>query len=271
MTPSLTPTVSYIYYSNTEYDSDSEGIFLDNNMYIRKNPSTDLVDNVFSTPGDVLITGNVIYQGDSIYAQASADPLFAPPVFGTSTRNLNVTDQAGNTVFNSTTPYTTYNINTTFSIVGGRNYYVRGRTDYVYPTTAVLYIFSLSVVLHNGEYYRTVTGDLSNPVDGSFTIKGGPGSGVSGNLYDTEDCTFGFNTSYFYTAEDLTMNKGFYGFFSMRTDTQYFEGYNSFQFLNYIEIDNGGPNPIGLNNGQTFVVGTTTVTVSIPPDCFAFA
>jgi hypothetical protein len=239
-------------------------------MYIRKNPSTDLVDNVFSTPGDVLITGNVIYQGDSIYAQASGDSLFPPPLFGTSTRNLNVTDQAGNTVFNSTTPYTTYNINTTFSIVGGRNYYVRGRTDYVYPTTAVLYIYSLGVTLYNGEYYRTVTGQLTNQADGNITIVSGIGQGVSGNLYDTMNCEFGFNTSFFQAAEDVVMNKGFFGGFSMRTDTQYFEGYNSFQFFNSITIDYGF-GLTGFQNGQTFVVGTTTVTVSIPPDCFAFA
>ena len=243
-------------------------------MAVDKN-GTNIVNYVFATPGDVEYVApnqaGKIYQGDSLFAQATANTTqFPMPIFGTSTRTLFIEDSAANVINNVTVGYNS-NTNKTFTVVGGRTYYVRASTNYVYPTTAVLYIYYLGVTLHNGEYFRTITGDLSNWVDGSFTIKGGPGTGVSGNLYDTIDCEFGFNTSYFQQAEDLTMNRGFYGIFSMRTDTQYFEGYNSFQFLNYIVIDNGGPNPIGLNNGQTFVVGTTTVTVSIPPDCFAFA
>jgi hypothetical protein len=264
--------ITALYYSNQEFNDNV--IFLDGNIAINKN-GDNIVNQVFATPGEILYVppnqAGKIYQEDSLFVQATANTTqFPEPIFGTSTRTLYVYDSANNTIINSTVNYNS-NINTTFSVVGGRTYRAYASTQYTYPTTAVLYIFSLSVVLHNGEYYRTVTGDLSNWVDGSFTIKGGPGFGVSGNLYDTTDCTFGFNTSNFYTAEDFAMNRGFYGFFSMRTDTQYFEGYNSFQFLNYIAIDNGGPNPIGLNNGQTFVVGTTTVTVSIPPDCFAFA
>jgi hypothetical protein len=250
-------------------------IFLDGNIAINSN-GTNIINEVFTTPGDVLYVPDgtpqapIIYQDDSLFVSATANTTqFPEPIFGTSTRTLYIEDSAGNVINNVTVGYTS-NTNKTFSVVGGRTYRARHSTSYVYPTTANLYIYYLGVVEYNGEYYRSIVGELSNWVDGNFIIKGGPGTGVSGNLYDQFDCTFGYDTSYFQQADDLTMNKGFYGNFSMRTNTQYFGGYNSFAFINYIAIDNGGANPIGLNNGQTFVVGTTTVTVNIPQVCFNF-
>jgi len=256
MTPSLTPSVSYIYYSNTEYDVAAEGIFLDNNVYVKKNPSTDLVNDVFSTPGDVLITGSVIYQGDSIYAQASADPAYAPPLFGTSTRNLNITDNAANTIFNSTTPYTTYNINTTFSIVGGRNYFVRGRTDFAWPAAADLTFGGIFVTALG--FYKFVF-NLTTAVDGDFTIDAP--FGIQANMYIGGGCS-GFPATQFGNSAAVTVTRGQYGYGELLTGEPEVPAIESYNLINSVYIEGSE-----YFDGDVFQRGVTTVSVNIVTNC----
>jgi hypothetical protein len=257
MTPSLTPTVSYIYYSNTEYNTTE--VFLDNNIYIRKNPSTDLVNDVFSTPGDVLITGNVIYQGDSIYAQSQGFTGGYPaPLYGTSTRTLNITDQAGNTVYNFTGDYTTYsNINTTFSIVGGRNYFVRGRTDFSWPTEATLSIQGMYIDYGVSQYYFQYF--LNTAVDGDFTITAN--GGISADMYFGAGCSGGSEVN-FGNSPSSTVIKGQYGYGFVTTGQSSTYGFSSYTLQNSLFVDGNF-----YQHGDTFVKGVTTVTVNIFTGC----
>jgi hypothetical protein len=256
MTPSLTPTVAYIYYSNTEYNASP--LFLDNNVYVKRNPSTDLVNEVFSTPGDILITGSVIYQGDSIYAQSSCDiGGFPAPTYGTSTRTLTVSDSAGNTVYNFTGDYTTYNnINTTFSIVGGRNYFVRGRTDFSWPTSAIL---TISEVADDGSGQYVFNYTLDTAVDGDFTIDSPYGIGA--DMYTVSDCS-GPSEGSIGNNVTSTVTKGQYGLFSVTTGTFDIFGFSAYRLYNVVYI-NGSP----YYSGNTFTRGVTTVTVYINTDC----
>ena len=257
MTPSLTPTVSYIYYSNIEYNTAL--IFLDNNVYVKKNPSTDLVNDVFSTPGDVLITGSVIYQGDSIYAQSQGYTGGYPaPTYGTSTRTLDITDSAANTIYNFTGDYTTYsNINTTFSIVGGRNYFVRGRTDFSWPTEATLSIQGMYIDYGVSQYYFQYF--LNTAVDGDFTITAN--GGISADMYFSADCTGGSEVNFGNSAESVVL-KGQYGYGFVTTGQSSTYGFSSYRLVNAVIIDGNF-----YQHGDTFVRGVTTVTVNVTTDC----
>jgi hypothetical protein len=262
MTPSLTPAVAYIYYSNTEYNS---AVFLDNNVYIRKNPSTDLVNDVFSTAGDILITGSVVYQGDSIYAQSQGFTGGYPaPAYGTSTRTLEITDTAGNTIYDFTGDYTTYsNINTTFTIVGGRNYYVKGRTNFTYPAAATLAIQNVAAMNIGGsglKYY--IEGYLSDAVEGDIIIQAGQ---LNANLYSQPDCGASelFLSNF---LSDVTLNKGTFGFFNADSGQPYNVGLDYFNFPFFITLNINGTNQTFSNGGQ-FITGNTTVTVIMTTDC----
>jgi hypothetical protein len=241
-----------MYYRNTEAN-ESGILFLDNNIYIRNTTtSTDLVNDVFSTPGDVLV-GGTQYQDQSIYAQASGDSYYAPPTFGTSTRNLTITDSAGNTIFNSTTAYTTYNINTNFTLTGGRTYYVRGRTDFAWPTSATL---TINGFFNNSGYYYFAY-DLSTGVEGTITINA---FSIISDAYYTSDCS-GFPDEYVQSNSDATIPKGQYGIGYVSTGFPY-TGYASQKVRNEVQI-NGST----YSNGSTFTLGATTVTVSINRFC----
>jgi hypothetical protein len=267
ITPSRSPlTITALYYNNSEYNDG--GIFLDGNLAVNQNGGN-IVNEVFTTPGDVLYTGGKIFQDDSIFAQASGNTTAYPkPIYGTSTRRLLISDSAGNTINDTTVDYNS-STNRTFSVVGGRTYFVRGFTNYTYPVTATLFIVGLGIVLVEGQYYYAIGGGLSAYVDGSMTIKGGFGQGISGTLYDTSDCSFGFDISSMQVESDFTMNRGFADGFFLKTGTLVGAPYSSYQFTNYVVIDHGS-GLIGYSNGQTFVVGNTTVTVSIDTNCNAF-
>jgi hypothetical protein len=257
MTPSLTPTVSYIFYANTEYDVAAEGIFLDNNVYIRKNPSTDLVNDVFSTPSlSMPITGSVIYQGDSIYAQSQGFTGGYPaPTYGTATRTLTVTDSALNTLYNFTGDYTTYsNINTTFSIVGGRNYFVRGRTDFAWPANATL---NLGGLYDGGAGYYLFSYTLSDAVEGDFTMNT---NGMAADVYFT-NCS-GPSEDTIYNNASATVTQGQYGLGNISTGYSTTYAFNYYKLNNYVYIDGDY-----YQNGSTSVRGATTVTVSLSTDC----
>ena len=260
MTPSLTPTVSYLFYANTEYNTTE--VFLDNNVYVRKNPSTDLVNDVFSTPGlEMPITGSVIYQGDSIYAQSQGFTGGYPaPGYGTATRTLTVTDSALNTLYDFTGDYTTYsNINTTFSIVGGRNYFIRGRTDFSWPTAATLSIQGMYVDVATGQYFFQYF--LDTAVDGDFTISAG--GGISADMYFSGDCSGGSEVN-FGNASSSTVLKGQFGYGFTSTGISAAYGFSSYTLQNIVFIDGLG---YGRANGDTFVIGVTTVTVNISTFC----
>ena len=260
MTPSLTPTVSYLFYANTEYNTTE--VFLDNNVYVRKNPSTDLVNDVFSTPGlEMPITGSVIYQGDSIYAQSQGFTGGYPaPGYGTATRTLTVTDSALNTLYTFTGDYTTYsNINTTFSIVGGRNYFIRGRTDFSWPTAATLSIQGMYVDVATLQYFFQYF--LNTAVDGNFTITAN--GGISADMYFSGDCSGGSEVNFGNSAESVVL-KGQYGYGFVSSGIPAFYGFSSYALQNIIYI-NG--EPYGLQHGDTFVRGVTTVTVNINTNC----
>jgi hypothetical protein len=261
MTPSLTPAVAYIYYSNTEYNS---AVFLDNNVYIRKNPSTDLVNDVFSTAGDILITGSVVYQGDSIYAQSQGNiGSFPAPAYGTSTRTLEITDTAGNTIYDFTGDYTTYsNINTTFTIVGGRNYYVKGRTNFTYPSSAVLSINNVSAFNLGGGLKYYIEGNLSDVVEGDIIIAAGQ---LDANLFSESNCGAA-ELSISNNFSDITLNKGFSGFFNADSGQEYNFGLDYYAFPFFITLNINGTNQTFSNGGQ-FITGNTTVTVIMTTDC----
>ena len=241
--------VAVLYYRNTEANDGT--VFLDNNVYIRNNTtSTDLVNDVFSTPGDVLV-GGTQYQDQSIYAQASGDSAYPPPAFGTSTRNLTITDSAGNTIINSTTNYTTYSINTNFTLTGGRTYYVRGTTGFTYPASTTLALNDYYNSLGSGFIGLT----LSTPIGTDLVIDQ---YSISVYTYTTSACNAGSIdgvTNY----PTFTLTKGFSGQFYANAD--YAASGTYYKFQNGIVI-----NGTNYNNGDSFTVngGATTVNVGIP-------
>lgn len=258
MTPSLTPTVAYIFYANTEYNASP--VFLDNNVYIRRNPSTDLVNDVFSTPGlEMPITGSVIYQGDTIYAQSQGNiGAYPAPTYGTSTRTLTVSDSAGNTLYNFTGDYTTYsNINTTFSIVGGRNYFVRGRTDFSWPTYAELNIIQL---YDNGSGQYVFEYYLDTAAEGDITMDA---NGMSTEAYVSVGCPFPSDLT-IYNSVSATITKGQYGYGYINTGVSTAYGLNSYSINNYVDIDG-----TRYYTGDTFTRGVTTVRVTVNTNCQA--
>jgi hypothetical protein len=227
-------------------------------VYVKKNPSTDLVNDVFSTPGDVLITGSVIYQGDSIYAQSQGYTGGYPaPTYGTSTRTLDITDSAANTIYNFTGDYTTYsNINTTFSIVGGRNYFVRGRTDFYWPATANLYFVGITIDPSNDYFFEYY---LDTAVDGDFTITSN--SGITADFFFGVSCAGGVEAT-FGNVPSSTVTSGQYGTGFIATGESHVYGFDSYNLNNFVYIDGDY-----YAHGSTFVRGATTVTVNITTSC----
>jgi hypothetical protein len=219
-----------------------------------------IVNEVFTTPGDVLYTGGTIFQDDSIFAQASGNTSSYPkPIYGTSTRRLLISDSAGNTINDTTVDYNS-STNKTFSVVGGRTYYVRGYTNFSWPTSAILYI---SGVFQNesGEYVFVY--NLSDAVDGNFTIDSPYGIGA--DMYLGTDCSVPSEGSIGNSAFS-TVTKGQLGTFSVGTGTYALYGFSAYRIYNVVYID-GSP----YYNGSTFTRGVTTVTVSIDTNCNAFA
>jgi hypothetical protein len=212
------------------------------------------VNDVFSTPGDVLV-GGTQYQDQSIYAQSQGYIGGYPqPTYGTSTRTLTITDSAGNTIYNTTTPYSTDNINTNFTLVGGRTYYVRGRTDFSYPTSATLNIGGL----YNGGSYYSFSYNLSDAVDGNFTINN---YGIFADVFYSH-CGSSVPEDGTYNSSAVTITKGQYGYGNISTALETSYGFNYAQLNNFIYIDGNY-----YSNGSTFVVGATTVTVSLSTSC----
>ena len=248
--------MAYIYYSNNEFSDGT--FFLDSNVFVSR-ASVTLVNEVFSQPVDNLITGSVIYQGNQIFGQASADlSAYPAPGSGTSTRKLQIADNFGD-IFNSTVNYATGgDVTHTFTVVGGRNYFVRASSAYAYPTQATLTIMEMYAAVsgyYEFQYY------LDEAVDGDFTITSN--GGISANMYFSGNCTGGSEVT-FLNSSSSTVLKGQYGYASVTTGESTSYGFGSYELQNAVYIDG---EPQYLQHGDTFVRGATTVTVHIQTSC----
>ena len=222
---------------------------------------SNIVNEVFTTPGDVLYTGGTIFQDDSIFGQASGNIIAYPkPAYGTSTRRLLITDSAGNTINDTTVDYNS-STNRTFTVVGGRTYYVRGYTNFSYPTSAILYISGVAVDVSSGQYI--INYNLSDAVDGNFTIDSFYGIGA--DMYLGTDCSGPSEGSIGNTGSS-TVTRGQSGSFFLPTGTSAIFGFGAYRLYNVVYID-GSP----YYQGSTFTRGVTTVTVGIDTNCNAFA
>lgn len=247
-----------MYYNNSEFNDGT--VFLDGNLAVNRNGSN-IINEVFTTPGDVLYTGGTIFQDDSIFAQASGNiGSYPDPGYGTSTRRLQIVDSAGNTINDTTVAYTS-STNKTFSVVGGRTYYVRGYTNFSYPTSATLTIQGMLVDISTG--YYTFQCNLDTAVDGNFTINAN--NGILADMYFTSNCTLGSETT-FGNSDALTVTKGQFGNFFVTTGISAAYGFNSYNLQNNLYVDGDL-----YSNGSTFVKGVTTVTVNITTDCGTFS
>jgi hypothetical protein len=257
ITPSRTPSatsppipITAFYYSNQEYSDGT--VFLDGNLAVNKNGGN-IINEVFTTPGDVLYTGGTIYQDDSIFAQASGNiSTYPKPAYGTSTRRLLIKDSAGNTINDVSVDYDS-STNKTFTVVGGRTYYVRGYTNFIYPSSATL---TINGFFNNSGYYYFAY-DLSTGVEGTITINA---FSIISDAYYTSDCS-GYPDDYVQSQSDATISKGQYGIGYVSTGFPY-TGYASQKIRNQVQI-NGST----YSNGSTFTLGATTVTVSINRFC----
>jgi hypothetical protein len=217
---------------------------------------SNIINEVFTTPGDVLYTGGTIFQDDSIFAQASGNiSTYPKPAYGTSTRRLLITDSAGNTINDVSVDYNS-STNKTFSVVGGRTYYVRGFTNFSWPTSAIL---TISEVADDGSGQYIFNYTLDTAVDGNFTIDSPYGIGA--DMYLGSDCS-GPSEGSIGNNVTSTVTKGQYGLFSVTTGTSAIYGFNSYRIYNVVYID-GSP----YYSGNTFTRGVTTVTVYINTDC----
>jgi hypothetical protein len=180
------------------------------------------------------------------------------PTFGTATRRLHIVDSAGNTINDVTVGYTS-STNKTFSVVGGRTYYVRGYTNFSWPATATLTIMEMYEDIASGfyefQYY------LDNAVEGDFTITSN--GGISANMYFSGDCSLGSEVT-FLNSSSSTVLKGQYGYASVTTGESTSYGFGSYELQNAVYIDG---EPYVLQHGDTFVRGATTVTVNIQTSC----
>jgi hypothetical protein len=216
-----------------------------------------IVNEVFTTPGDVLYTGGTIYQDDSIFAQASGNTTAYPvPSFGTSTRRLHIVDSAGNTINDTTVGYTA-STNKTFSVIGGRTYYVRGYTNFSYPTEATLSIQGMYIDYGVSQYFFQYY--LNTAVDGDFTITAS--GGISADMYFSGDCTGGSEVN-FGNSPSSTVIKGQYGYGYVTTGQSSTSGFSSYTLQNSLFVDGNF-----YQHGDTFVKGVTTVTVNIFTGC----
>ena len=254
VTPSRTPLViSAFYYNNSEYSDGT--VFLDGNLAVNQNGGN-IINEVFTTPGDVLYTGTTIYQDDSIFAQASGNISSYPkPTFGTSTRRLYIVDSAGNTINDTTVDYNS-STNKTFSVVGGRTYYVRGYTNFSWPTSATLTIGGLYAA---GSGFYNFVFELSTAVDGDFTFTSP--SGITADMFFSSGCS-GPSEATFGNSSAVTVSKGQYGYGDIPTTETTSYGFSSYRLNNFVYIDGDY-----YANGSTFVRGVTTVTVSINTNC----
>jgi len=243
-----------LYYNNSEYNDGT--VFLDGNLAVNRNGSN-IINEVFTTPGDVLYTGGAIFQDDSIFAQASGNiSAYPTPAYGTSTRRLQIVDSAGNTINDTTVDYGS-STNKTFSVVGGRTYYVRGFTNFSWPPFATLTIEGLFV--DNSTGYYTFQCYLNTAVDGNFTINAN--SGILADMYFTSNCTNGSETT-FGNSDAFTVTKGQSGYFFVTTGISAAYGFNSYNLQNVLYVDGDL-----YSNYSTFVRGATTVTVNIFTGC----
>jgi len=226
---------------------------LDGDLIVNQN-SSNIITEYFITPGDVLYTGGTIYQDDSIFAQASGNTTTYPaPIYGTSTRRLYIVDSAGNTINDVTVGYTA-STNKTFSVVGGRTYYVRGYTNFAYPATATL---TLGGLYDGGAGYYLFSYTLSDAVEGDFTMNN---IGMSADMYFTY-CS-GPSEDTIYNNASATITKGQYGLGNISTGYSTTYAFNYYKLNNYVYIDGDY-----YQHGSTFVKGATTVTVSLSTDC----
>lgn len=256
VTPSITPSrspllITALYYNNSEFNDGT--IFLDGNLAVNQNGGN-IINEVFTTPGDVLYGGK-IYQDDSIYAQASGNTSSYPkPTFGTSTRRLAITDSAGNVINDTTVDYNS-STNKTFSVVGGRTYYVRGYTNFSWPATANLEIGGL---YDNASGYYVFSYYLDNAVEGDFTMNT---YGMSADMFFTLGCS-GPSEDTIYNNAAVTVTKGQYGYGTVSTGYSTTYGFNSYRVNNFLYVDGNY-----YQTGDTFVKGSTTVRVTISTSC----
>jgi hypothetical protein len=160
-------------------------------------------------------------------------------------------------------------------VFGGRTYRAYATTNYVYPTTATLTFNVLSEVpAVGGTYNFQIEGALSNIVDGDFYIQA---YGAMVNLYyGRTTCNLGADVTLTgAVSPDRLISRGYakYGAQGIYLDTgttyDGFAGAYDFTGLTLSVIDGGGT-PRSLYNGDTFTVGSTTVTVSLPTACRRF-
>jgi hypothetical protein len=223
---------------------------------------SNIINEVFTTPGDVLYTGGTIFQDDSIFAQASGNiSTYPKPAYGTSTRRLLITDSAGNTIDDTTVDYNS-STNKTFSVVGGRTYYVRGYTNFSYPSSATLTIQNVSAFDLGGGLKYYIQGNLSDAVEGNIIIQAGQ---LNADLYSTAFCGASEGSLSNFLS-DVTLNKGTFGSFNTDTGQSYSFGLDYFSFPSFITLNINGTNQTFSNGGQ-FITGNTTVTVNITQGC----
>jgi hypothetical protein len=245
--------ITALYYNNSEFNDGT--VFLDGNLAVNKNGGN-IINEVFTTPGDVLYTGGAIYQDDSIFAQASGNTTAYPkPTYGTSTRRLYVVDSAGNVINDTTVDYNS-STNKTFSVVGGRTYYVRGYTNFSWPTSATLSFGGLYV---NGLNKYVFQFYLDTAVDGDFTVTAN--NGVQADMYFNAGCTDGSEVT-FGNTPSTTVTRGQYGYGDVLTNEYHVYGFSSYRMVNVVYIDGDY-----YAHGSTFVRGATTVTVNITTSC----
>jgi len=216
-----------------------------------------IINEVFTTPGDVLYTGGTIFQDDSIFAQASGNTGSYPkPTYGTSTRRLLITDSAGNTINDVSVDYNS-STNKTFSVVGGRTYYVRGYTNFSWPTYAELNITQL---YDNGSGQYVFEYYLDTAVEGNITMDA---NGMSAETYVSVGCPFPSDLT-IYNSVSATITKGQYGYGYINTGVSTTYGLNSSSLNNYVDIDG-----TRYYTGDTFTRGVTTVRVTVNTNCQA--
>jgi hypothetical protein len=151
------------------------------------------------------------------------------------------------------------NVDVSWSPGGGnRRYYVRGWSYFSWPTAATLTIQGMYVDVGTGQYSFQYF--LDTAVDGDFTIT--PSGGISADMYFDYPCT-GASEVNFGNSPGSTVLRGQYGYASVTTGTSIYYGFSSYALQNIIFIDGIG----GLQHGDTFVRGATTVTVNITTDC----
>jgi hypothetical protein len=140
-TPSVTPTISItptpttpfsiVSYALAEYDAD--GVFLDNNLIIKKN-TVDVLNITDDASGNV---ASSFFAGDVVEVTAYVTPGSPVPSSGTPAIYLKIINiTTGVTVFDNTQTYNGNNtISTSFTIVSGNDYLVETITTYDPPPT----------------------------------------------------------------------------------------------------------------------------------------